>query len=156
MIWGINHLPQSEPSWFGQRWVICYNSLYNAVSQKSDLNFKINTKIKSSQNRKQKWKWTESELPVYNLKCVTSVLNWDMLKRCLFSVCHICESPVTIWTSKVRTKIGDFLLFILCCGSSMEYFSLQNRHQNQNSSKLEIKMKKWLNPNSLPNLKYEK
>lgn len=50
------HLSKPEPPTFGQRQVFCFNPFYGAVSQRPDLNFKIDTKIKTGQNRKQKVK----------------------------------------------------------------------------------------------------
>lgn len=52
----INYLSNSELPRLGQRQVFCYNPFYGVVSQRPDLNFKIDTKNKTGQNRKQKVK----------------------------------------------------------------------------------------------------
>lgn len=52
----IGHLSKSEPPKFRQWQVFCYNPFYNAILWLFNLDFKMDTKIKTSQNRMQTMK----------------------------------------------------------------------------------------------------
>lgn len=47
----IEHLSESDPPQFGQRQVFCYNFFSDAALRLFNLNFKMNIKIKTAQNR---------------------------------------------------------------------------------------------------------
>lgn len=68
----VYHLSESELLRFGHRQVVCHNPFCNAVLLKLDFDFKIDTKIKTILNRKQKRKSSASKLSC-PIRCMKNI-----------------------------------------------------------------------------------